>query len=460
MKYLISFLILLWIGLLGYKVLSRFTTSNDQIIAEIIDDDTLSNKDLETFVKYYGGPYTESANDIIVTSDGGFLLIGSSTTYTRGSSDILIIKVDRYGELIWSKRYGTFNMENAVRVKELKKGGYVLTGHTNSYGGNEIHDMLIMKIDSLGAIVWKKIMGGNNEDYATNLIEMPDGNLIITGYTYSYGVGQDDIFIMKMKENGDTLWTQMYGGLSNEHSYSVDTTGDGFAIVGFTKSFERKDLYDVYVVKTNLEGIPEWSQVYGGDDHDRGQNIFKVEDGYIIGGSSMSSGAGLMDLFICKLDLNGDLLWTKTYGTPMDETTSSMSLSNDGGILLVGITNTDDTTGTTDLIAIKTDFKGDTLWTGIWGGPGLEAGHAIIQTIDNKYAIAAKAVPENDKSYDFLLIVLDENGFKPEDRKQVPIEVGDALFHQDTARSLYTRGIEIRNEFSFSNAKPQIREEN
>jgi hypothetical protein len=454
MKYIIYFLAGFWVILLVYGSILAETEKKEVEVPEILIEDTVEASPL-VYKKYYGGKYTESANDIIETSDGGFLIVGSSSSYTKGSYDILVLKIDRYGGLIWSKRYGNFNMDNAVRVIELQSGEFLIAGHTNSYGGDEIHDMLLLKIDAQGTPIWKKIMGGYNEDYATHLLEMPDGSLIITGYTYSYGVGQDDVFIMKMKSTGDTLWTQLYGGLSNEHSYSIDTTGDGFIITGFTKSFERKGLYDAYVVKTDLDGNIQWSQVYGGDHHDRGQVIKKVDDGYIIGGSSMSSGAGLMDLFLCKLDLEGNWLWAKTYGTELDETTSAMSLSSDNGFLLIGITNSPEDVGGTDLIAVKTDENGDTLWTGIWGGPELESGASIIQTSDNHYALVGKAVPEAGSSYDFLLLMLDENGFEGADRNNISIEVNNAIFHQDTAASLVTHGIEIRNEFSYSNINVQ-----
>ncbi|MCH2235057.1 MAG: hypothetical protein MK078_12465 [Crocinitomicaceae bacterium] len=362
------------------------------------------------------------------------------------------MKFDSTGIFEWGQRFGGKSTESAYEVIEKKNGGYILTGVSRSYDENNTYDIMIVSTRSDSSIEWEKVMGGYNDDYGTDLLELEDGNIMVTGYSYGYGQGADDVFLMKLKPTGDTLWTKIYAGDVNEHSYSVSQAdSSGFLITGFTKSFTNGN-YDAYVLKTDLSGNLNWSYVYDNDYHDRARTLEKTDDGYLVAGSYQTEENGTMDLMLFKIDYDGNLLWVKTYGTPLDEMANYMSLTEDGGTLIIGSSNTDEMENGSDMIVIRTNEFGDTLWTGLWGDSDIrELGTSGIET--NKEQIVFTGV--DGKDLQILLKKIEPTGFSPEERKNTAIVVSEPNFHRDSASSIVTSGIEERNIWSNSHFTPK-----
>jgi len=257
--------------------------------------------------------------------------------------------------------------------------------------------------------LWTKTYGGNNEEEGYGVYQTSDGGYILTGETYSYSAGQADVYLVKTNIDGDTLWTKHYGGIQIDYGYSVKETIDGgYIVTGFTSSFGLGG-YNFYLIKTDNNGDTLWTKTYGGQDNDYAYEVHQtLDNGFIIVGETVSYGNGSQVLLV-KTDVSGDTLWTKTYGGSGNEQGYSVKQTTDGGYIITGGT-TSYGYGNTDVWLIKTNSNGDTLWTKTFGGTMGDFGRSVQLTNDNGFIIAGYTNSLGPETYDYYLVKTNANG--------------------------------------------------
>ena len=253
-----------------------------------------------TWTKTYGGLKNDLGFSIQQTQDGGFIITGYTLSYGAGHNDVYLIKTNSRGDIEWENPYGGLSEDAGHTVFQTHDGGYFIAGMTRSYGNGD-SDFYLLKTDSNGNIKWQKTYGGNNTDVALNAQQTTDGGYIIVGYSLSFGGGQD-IYLIKTNENGDKQWSKVFGGSNAEQGYTVhQTTDDGYFITGFTRSF-GVGFNDVYLIKTNPNGDEIWSKTIGRVGDESGITGFQTSDGgYSIVGYTNSFGAGNIDIYLIRL---------------------------------------------------------------------------------------------------------------------------------------------------------------
>lgn len=387
----------------------------------------INSSDNDYFMTEYGKNYTDAGLFAIQTSDSGFVITGLTSTYPVGQQGLLVIKTNKFGVPQWASSYGTDSTETGYSILETTNHEYVICGYT-SLAGEEDHDILFMRISNSGELLWSRIIGGADYDYGTDILELPDGSLILHGYSYSYGSGADDLFLAKFTAEGDSLWTKIYGGKLNEHGYSVDHTSDnGFIMTGFTKSFnhnfykdssvssqiiKNENYYDVYVIKTDSVGDTLWTRTVGKANHDRGQYVVETNDGgYVIAGHSLSFENG-SDILLLKLTQQGELLWSKTYSNPFTDAAYSLALMRDGGFLIAGETEyQNDTIQNLAGLLIRTNSRGDTLGTkAIPSGGGITTLYYAGEKFKGGYYAIGKTIRDQGKPFGVVLLSLNAEG--------------------------------------------------
>ena len=291
-----------------------------------------------------GGNGDDGARDIKATNDGGYIIVG--VTYPPGQSnfDIYLVKTDWQGDTLWTRMYGEYGItEFGNSVVQTHDGGYIIAGHKNI--DQYTKHILIIKTDENGDSLWTREYDDGN-GHAYSIIQLPDSGFVFTGIFDEDMSGYSDIVLQKLDSEGNTLWRKIFGGSLSDMAMCVQQTMDGgFVITGGSWSFSTFGYYDYFLLKTDSAGDSVWLKTYGGDDTDIAEHVACTSDGgYILCGTAESFGGNsTRDMYLVRTDSFGDTIWTDYYGdmvvTQMDWG-YCVQQTSDGGFIATGITNT------------------------------------------------------------------------------------------------------------------------
>lgn len=284
------------------------------------------------------GPYDSEhvGKCVQQTKDGGYVVAGfQGVTYKY---DITVHKTDENGTLIWSQTFGDPDAYDiAQSIQQTSDGGYIVTGTTNSFGA-ELSDILLLKIDANGKQEWVITLGGFNQDSGNCIKETSDGGFVIVGETDSYG-NNGDVYLVKTDNLGEEEWNKTFGGNGWDVGNSVQqTTDDGYIISG---RYENEDgNVNVFLLKTDSSGNELWNKTFGGKDYDEGYCVQQTSDGgYFIVGFYTDPKYYDPDILLIKTDTSGNMVWKKVFDNNDAEDVGYYGIeTSDGGFIVTGYT--------------------------------------------------------------------------------------------------------------------------
>lgn len=366
----------------------------------------LSGEDM--WAKTYGGVEAEGGRAVCLCPDGGFFITGYSFSQGTGDSDLLVIKTDDRGDVEWSGTYGGGGTEYG-NASLCLTDGYLVSGYTTSSGSGS-KDVYVVRLDTKGRELWSKTFGGPSWDVGTALCESGEGNFYICGYTHSFGKGEEDIYLVKIDKNGNKLWSKTYGGERLDMANSISLTEDGGLLIGATSgSFSNNT--DFYLIRIDKQGEEMWSKTYAaegprGHAFDWCNAMAGTRDGGAIL-TGYSDSQDVMDVHVIKTDAEGQVIWTKTLGNkPFYDFGNAIHEMPDGGYFIGGTTKS--VVGTekiynNDIFLVRLDSEGNVLWEKSYGGPGEDWASAVTLNANGEVVIAGHTNSTGSGFFDLLL---------------------------------------------------------
>jgi predicted secreted protein len=254
-------------------------------------------------------------------------------------SSTTIQRLDYYYPAV-NKTYGGTGYERASALVQTADGGYALAGYTFSLGAGD-SDFWLVKTDSAGNEQWNKTYGGTSIEEAWALVQTADGGYALGGWTFSFGFGGGDFWLVKTDSAGNEQWNKTYGGESYDQAFTmVQTADEGYALAGQTQSFGAGGPMDFWLVKTDAAGNEQWNKTYGGTDDEEVHALVQTADGgYALAGETWSLGGGGFNSWLVKTDAVGNEQWNKTYGGTEADWAEALVQTADGGYTLAGVTD-------------------------------------------------------------------------------------------------------------------------
>ncbi len=400
------------------------------VVADEID--YITNDSGVTYDNQIGGESNDKINNIVETSDGGYLLVGESssdaseeiTDQNNGKNDGLLIKYNNSGEKEWDKQTGSDENDIFNDVIETSDGGYLAVGGSDSTIGGEITDAnngsfdgLVVKFDQYGNKEWDQLIGGSGVESFESVIETENQEYIIVGKSNSKtsgeitdsNNGETDGYIIKIDNQGNIIWDQLIGGSGSDYlEMIIETNDNGYIVVGYTNSNPSGDitdsnngLEDGLIMKFNQTGEKEWDKQIGGSNTDVFNSIIETNDGnYLISGYSSSPfggeitdiNNGLEDGLLVKVDQYGNKIWDKQTGGSNNDHFESVIETDENEYIVSGYSNSptsgeiiDQNNGESDGLIMKFNQNGDLLWDKQTGGESNDVFNGIIETEDKGY---------------------------------------------------------------------------
>ncbi len=300
------------------------------------------------WARVLGGLSWDSGYDGIETSDGGFLAVGSTQSFGTFVYDFYVVRFNAQGDTLWTRVIdgaGDNRNDEAHAVVQTPDGGFAIAGYSYVHGGFH-QNAYVVKLDVSGNMMWTSTVGGGQGEIAEDIILTKDNGLVVVGGSGSYSVANSDMYVYKLDENGNLLWTRTIGGSRSDYAYAVAETNDGHLVVaGATNSYGEGaagtwEATDAYIVMLDADGDTVWTRTVGGDNYEEIRDVIISSDGYIMAaGFSRTYGLGFMDAYVIKMNLQGDLIWAKTFGNSEVNMAFGITEIDQGSFLLTGRTH-------------------------------------------------------------------------------------------------------------------------
>ncbi len=267
-------------------------------------------------------------------------------------------------------------------------------------------------INILAPNTFEQTLGGPQREDAESLIITESGDYAILGNTFSQGSGGSDFWLIMLNENGNVIWDRTYGGTSGDFANDIIQTSDGgFALLGETQS-KGEGRADFWLVKTDIDGNVLWDKTYGDSRTNAGFSLIQTFDGGfgLLGVTAQQdTGASIFDFHFIKTDHLGNTIFERIYGGVESDFARSIVQTTDGGFILFGQTESRGA-GQRDFWLIKTNTIGNVLWDNTYGGGQDEFAFKLIPLREGGFGLFGSTESQGAGNFDMYLIVTDENG--------------------------------------------------
>jgi uncharacterized caspase-like protein len=362
----------------------------------------------QPFTKTYGGPKDDVATCVVETRDGNVLLAGYTYSFSKGSTDVWLLKLKPTGEELWRQSIGKEGQEWPNALIETRDGGMVVAGYTRDVKTRQ-NNAWVFKLDKTGKMLWEKTYGGALADEAKAIVETDGGGYVVAGSSRSFSNGQSDMWLLRIAPNGDELWQRNFGKDSTEQANALLVMANGdFLLAGYTESLGAGKK-DMLLVCVSANGKEKWMRPFGTAGDEEADALVRTSDGnYAMAGWTGSATKGKQDGKVIKFSSDGNLIWEKTMGGTEEDAIQALAPTPDGGVVCVGKSRSYGTT--MQLWGVKLAESGKIVWERNFGGEKGDVGTAVTALKAGGYLMAGGTYSTGAGMADFWAIRTDENG--------------------------------------------------
>lgn len=355
----------------------------------------------ETWRRVYGAYYEEQCVAVRAVSNDQFIMAGTTGSFGAGGSDIYLMSVDGSGNHQWSVTIGGSGIEQARDLQLLPDGGFVVIG-TSNLGDVEGYNGLILKTDSLGAVLWQKTFGGADWDFFNQVKVLSDGGFIIAGQTFSTEIPGGKSWLIKLNSEGEVIWEEIMEDTGTSSAFSVsEIQNEGYIVAGSLND-------DGFAAKYTESGDLIWLESYGGDSLDFARDVIVCQDGNFSIVGTTESYSPHTEAWHLKITAEGEEMWYRNWGQIDDQESWRHAELQDGSFITIGYTKTSGG-GEKDLFLLKSDSEGLFVFGKTFGGHLDEEGYGI-DVLENGFICGGYTKTFGYGSSDYYLIRTDLSG--------------------------------------------------
>jgi len=338
--------------------------------------------------------------DICPTHDGGFAAVGTVTTshkeYVTDTSGILVVRTDPDGHELWHRNYSGPGFSQGSGIAPTTDGGFIVVGN-GMHLQSENPALLLLKIDQTGEIEWTQSFGRNGTYVGTSVAQTRDGGYIACGWMTPASEFNIDLYLLRISSSGEMIWETHAGGEKMDEGNAVIelTDGSGFVAAGWTDSTGAGS-GDLYLVSTDIDGKVLWEKTYGDTGYDVGEDVKEIPgEGFVLAGEISlpidcehpAMSLHKESMYLVRTDTVGNQLWAQQLGSPLENCIAhSVALAPDGGFVLAG--QIDSGENGWDNYLVRADGNGLQVWETTWGASGFDVAYATVTTADGGYITA------------------------------------------------------------------------
>ncbi len=359
-----------------------------------------------TFSKTFGGSDTDAGYSAVQCSNHDFILVGLTKSYGGTMRDGYLMRISDSGDSIWARNYD-FGQDEIFRGSVLLGDSVILVVGFTRPDGSTPTDLLVVKLRTNGEVVWHKTYGGEGTDYGWDIHALPDGNFVVSGTTDSYGNGGEDVWVLKINQNGDTLWTATFGSTGEEQGRGIAVDDSGHIYIS-AKSRIPGLSPDMYMIKINGDGSAAWLKSFSSYGWTEGYDACYDGKNAVFAGYGFWAGVYSHDMLWIKMDARGDTLQTDHVGGSDNDYAFGVNPTEDGGLVLVGKSKSFGNFWQ-GLIS-KIDAKGNLQWQSAFGGENEDILWKVYPTDDHGYLAVGYSTITIDGNTDLFVVKTDSNG--------------------------------------------------
>ncbi len=330
-----------------------------------------------------------NSGDFVLPTEDGFIIFGKNS-FNR-ETEPRLLKIDKNYNILWSKSYAIEGEYYISRDLLETEEGYLLSGCVQSLE-ERYSKIMVLKTDKEGNEQWRGYYTGLGYSMYGSVLSV-DSGFIIAGLTYSLPGTPTSTFLIKVNEEGNKEWQEVYG--KNQTGNVVCKAENGYLIAGMSRANDNGDLL---LIKVNKLGEKIWSKTYHKTAVEWPCSVFSVNDGYVVAGYSSGHGG---DFLLMNVDKRGKELWSKRYDN--EDELPRDAIETDNGIIMVGSTFPA-FEAEKDIFIVKTDKEGNEEWRKIREDEKSQIAHSLCKVEESIFVVGTTTKKEEG---DVLLIQIE-----------------------------------------------------